>query len=165
MGQRSAALMPLHRRAADGVSSGFKPPLLQGLKRHQYRAPRPGDTDPLPWRASRSAIGSTLLALLLALVSVSLSSVCDGQTVTVTITNYTSYVDVHFISIPNKNNFLQGAWVYTTNAIAPGYTNLLWTNLTTYPALPPPAAHLFFKDYSVTNKVTNRFRIYRQKVT
>src|SRR6185436_1156490 len=85
----------------------------------------------------------------------------------ITITNFPTYVNVHFISTPNKNNFLQGAWVYPSNVvhrtgIAWGYTNLLWTNLTSWPSL-PTASHVFYNDYSITNRVTNRFRIYRQK--
>ena len=86
----------------------------------------------------------------------------SGLTQTLTITNYTSSVNVHFLSIPSKNNFLQGAWVYPTNVVRFSFTNLLWTNLTSWPAL-PGVNHVFYNDYSVTNRVTNRFRIYRVK--
>jgi len=84
-----------------------------------------------------------------------------GLTQNLTITNFTGYVSVHYITIPNKANTLQGAWVYPTNVVR--YTNLLWTNLgASWPPL-PSANHLFYQDYSVTNRVTNRFRIYRVK--
>ena len=81
-----------------------------------------------------------------------------------TITNFNTYVNVHFVTTPAKSFTLQGAWVYPSNVVRLTYTNLLWTNLTFAPAT-GMAQHLWYNDYSITNKVTNRFRIYRGKVT
>ena len=108
------------------------------------------------------ALPLLILALILFLPKSLRAQVDHGTNYAVNITNFSGYVDLHYITIPNKNNYLQGAWVYPSNSISQrGYTNLLWTNLTTYPPLPPPGQHLYFKDYSVTNRVTNRYRIYR----
>ena len=109
-------------------------------------------------RCSKRLAGSVvaLLAWQLWLTPVSAQNL--------TITNFTSYVGVHFISIPNKSHQLQGAWIYPTNVARVTYTNLLWTNLTTWPPL-PTVNHIDYRDYSVTNRVPNRFRIYRVRTT
>jgi hypothetical protein len=106
------------------------------------------------------------LLALMALFTFSLpfagvSQVNHGTSYAVYITNRTSYVNLHFVSLPNKINFLEAAWVYPTNAIRTGYTNLTWSNLLTYPSLPQANHVPPVNDYSVTNRFTNRFRIYR----
>jgi hypothetical protein len=116
-----------------------------------------GNKEPIQ-SAHRPAGRVSVVLLVLWTLAIPLSS--DAQSLT--ITNFTSYVDVHFITIPNKNNFLQAAWVYPTNGIRLGYTNLVWANVSSYPAT-PLAAHLFYKDYSVTNRIPNRYRIYRSR--
>ena len=111
----------------------------------------------------RSAIEFRLIPGLLAL-AVSLLLPMPGSAQTLTITNFTSHINVHFYSIPSKTHVLQGAWVYPTNVLR--YTNLMWTPLTSFPAL-PGVNHVFYNDYSVTNRpvTSNRFRIYRVRTT
>lgn len=107
------------------------------------------------------SLSATITSLAVALVSV---GVAADYPLIIEYTNR-NYVSVHFGTVPSKVNTLQGAFVYATNTARLGYTNLAWSNLVSYPPLRDSVHYPAYQDYSVTNRFTNRFRIYRVKAT